>query len=1000
MTVTDNGDGTLSASVKGATISNKYEVEKLVVDPTEADAEFGIKNVTSTDATGKAKTFSFTLSASDGTPMPDKATVTLSYAAGATGEKTIPFGKITYTKVGEYIYTITEEDPGDGWTVTGNDATVKVTVIDNGDGTLSASVEGATISNKYEVEELVVDPTEAKAEFGIKNVTATDATGNDKEFSFTLAAKNGAPMPDSDTATLTYAAGKTGKQTIPFGKITYTEVGEYTYTITEEDPGDGWTVTGNKATVTVTVTDNGDGTLSASVKGATISNKYEVEDLVIDPTDDEAGTVFGMKDVSTTDASGKAKTFSFTLSSAKGTPMPKNATAALTYAAGATGEKAIPFGEITYNKVGEYTYTITEANPGNGWTVTGNEATVKVIVTDNGDGTLSAEVSGITITNDYAADPVEVDTKDIDGKGTALVTKTVEGEKFSSTTFEFTLTDEDNNVTSANVTASKAGDYVVGFGTLTFEEAGTFKFKVQETNEEAKGWTLDTKEKTITVKVTDDGEGHLKAEVSGATTITNSYDYNEVIPGPGDDTETMDVKSKSITAKYDGKSHTVTAKATKDGSTILFSTDGGSTWSEEAPVLTDVDSITFLAKATNEKYEDAISEEYTLKVTQREVILTSASGTKTFDGTPLRRNKDTDIKVTGDGWASGEGATYDITGEQTNIGRSDNTFTYELNDGTKADNYKITTVLGRLRVVDEEVPLGLIGEVSLFMMTDTMIGHEGKKADDYKTVMNWLKEHPVANMIAINATGNAVEDAADKDAWKIIKDALADLNRAPGQMPYLGVAGSKDVGDDFNYDTYIGNNVNEVSKWNTYEDGKIWFQPFAENQLLIIGIGPQKLAGNDATEEEKAAQQKWVDYINNVIARYPEYTVVLQVNDFIENDPDKAGDAGKLTAFGEFLEENIVSKNVNVNLILCGNAEGTARWEKNYADHKASAIMYNYGADEENGAGFFRLVTLNGEAKTIIVTTYSPVLDKDSYDEAHPEYDYYTIHDAFPGTTE
>ena len=90
-----------------------------------------------------------------------------------------------------------------------------------------------------------------------------------------------------------------------------------------------------------------------------------------------------------------------------------------------------------------------------------------------------------------------------------------------------------------------------------------------------------------------------------------------------------------------------------------------------------------------------------------------------------------------------------------------------------------------------------------------------------------------------------------------------------------------------------------------------------------------------------------------------------------------------------------MSRNANVNLILCSSGEGTARWENMYADHKASAIMCNYGADEENGVGFFRLVTLNGDSKTITVTTYSPILGKYSYDEAHPEYDFYVIDNAF-----
>ena len=86
-----------------------------------------------------------------------------------------------------------------------------------------------------------------------------------------------------------------------------------------------------------------------------------------------------------------------------------------------------------------------------------------------------------------------------------------------------------------------------------------------------------------------------------------------------------------------------------------------------------------------------------LNVAQRPVTLTSASGSKEYDGKPLVNDK---VTVGGDGWANGEGATYDVTGKQTLIGESPNTFSYILNEGTKADNYDIKTEFGTLTVTD------------------------------------------------------------------------------------------------------------------------------------------------------------------------------------------------------------------------------------------------------------------------------------------------------------
>ena len=84
-----------------------------------------------------------------------------------------------------------------------------------------------------------------------------------------------------------------------------------------------------------------------------------------------------------------------------------------------------------------------------------------------------------------------------------------------------------------------------------------------------------------------------------------------------------------------------------------------------------------------------------LTITPRQVILTSATDEKVYDGTPLTNHT---VTVSGDGFAAGEGADYEVTGTQTDSGSSDNTFTYKLNENTKASNYSIELALGELTV--------------------------------------------------------------------------------------------------------------------------------------------------------------------------------------------------------------------------------------------------------------------------------------------------------------
>lgn len=89
-----------------------------------------------------------------------------------------------------------------------------------------------------------------------------------------------------------------------------------------------------------------------------------------------------------------------------------------------------------------------------------------------------------------------------------------------------------------------------------------------------------------------------------------------------------------------------------------------------------------------------------LEVTKRSMTLTSATASKKFNGAPLEAKT---VFVTGDGWAGEESATYDVTGTQTTVGATQNTFTYALTNGAKEGNYTITKVEGILTVTQGDV---------------------------------------------------------------------------------------------------------------------------------------------------------------------------------------------------------------------------------------------------------------------------------------------------------
>ncbi|MGO5363020.1 LPXTG cell wall anchor domain-containing protein [Collinsella bouchesdurhonensis] len=91
----------------------------------------------------------------------------------------------------------------------------------------------------------------------------------------------------------------------------------------------------------------------------------------------------------------------------------------------------------------------------------------------------------------------------------------------------------------------------------------------------------------------------------------------------------------------------------------------------------------------------------TLNVAQRPVTLTSASGSKEYDGEPLTNHKVTVGEATwGTGWVDGQGATYSFTGSQKIVGSSENAFECIPNEGTNLDNYQINKTYGTLTVTD------------------------------------------------------------------------------------------------------------------------------------------------------------------------------------------------------------------------------------------------------------------------------------------------------------
>ena len=274
-TVTDDGKGNLSVSRKpdgnaAFTFTNTYSatpVETSVTDQITA-------NKVLTGRELAAGEFSFELV--EGDKVVAKGT--------NAADGTIAMDKIAYDKPGKHTYTLREVNGGTtskGITYSDAKYAIETTITDNGDGTLSVThvlkgTEPAEFKNTYSV-----TPLDAELDFGLsKAIDGRDWTDGD-EFSFTITAPDGAPLPDPATVTVSKGDAEDGIAAIKFGKIRYTAAGTYKYEI-RENAGNtiGMTYDSHVATAEVTVTEDGDGNLTANVtkkENGRFTNTYRTE---------------------------------------------------------------------------------------------------------------------------------------------------------------------------------------------------------------------------------------------------------------------------------------------------------------------------------------------------------------------------------------------------------------------------------------------------------------------------------------------------------------------------------------------------------------------------------------------------------------------------------------------------------------------------------------------------------------------------------------------------
>ena len=494
-TITDNGDGTLSATHKlqGAEPAETAEFKNSYnVTPSSSSVTDQITATKVLDGRDlKDGEFSFELVEGEG----EGAEVVATGKNAADGK--ITMSAIEYTEAGTHTYTL-REVPGDasnGITYDGKTYTVETVVKDNGDGTLGVEhklkgADEAKFTNSYRPgskDSSVTDLIKAT-----KSLTGRDLKAG--EFRFELV--------EGNSVVATGANNADGK--IVMDPVTYTETGEHTYTLRETKAGtteNGITYSTAEYTIVTIVKDNGDGTLSVEHKlqndeKATFENAYNVTPKDSSVTDKIKATKYLTgRDM----AEGE---FSFEL--VEGNEVVARGTNA--------ADGKITMSEITYNEPGKHTYTLREVpgDAGNGITYDGKTYTIETTITDKGDGTLEAKhvLKGddeAKFSNSYKPNPGEFSVTD-----QITATKVLDGRELAAGEFSFELV-EGNDVVA---TGTNAADGKITMSAVKYTEAGKHTYTLREVNggTTSKGITYSTAEYTIETTITDNGDGTLEAK--------------------------------------------------------------------------------------------------------------------------------------------------------------------------------------------------------------------------------------------------------------------------------------------------------------------------------------------------------------------------------------------------------------------------------------------------------------------------------------------------------
>ncbi|MDD6808436.1 MAG: metallophosphoesterase [Oscillospiraceae bacterium] len=259
--------------------------------------------------------------------------------------------------------------------------------------------------------------------------------------------------------------------------------------------------------------------------------------------------------------------------------------------------------------------------------------------------------------------------------------------------------------------------------------------------------------------------------------------------------------------------------------------------------------------------------------------------------------------------------------------------------------------------VDTPYPLKSEENIHTIVLASDTQRYASGKTDVYNKMFESLvSDKEKYNIDFIVHTGDVVQQSESDDEWKVAHEAISKLS---GQIPFGVTSGNHDQVNGAErfvpFQKYFGEDLYKDCDYfgESYEDFRAFYEliTISDMNFVFVFIGDDPDIGA-------------INFANDVFAKYQDRIGVLCTHKFMREDLS-------LDEMGEYMMENIVEKNNNVYMTICGHESSAGFIENEVNGRKVVSIIANY--QDANNDGTMMYLQLDEKEKTITGISYSPI---------------------------